>query len=215
MKIKAFASTLALFMLSFAASQSIFAQSASGAYQFTFEDGYTKYVEFDARSLSDGKAVGQMTLSDEATLYTQDVDGTGETEEKHAGFYIKADFDAMVVDKNRAVMSGIIGDASIRELIGQRVLLTVEDNGDNTRVPDKLTWGIYKKVDKGWTPSDAERKEDEGVGLRWIATDAERKDDQGIAMPRSEEITHESFPLASYGFADVSSAAGDIRVQSL
>jgi len=214
MKTKTFASILALFLLTLATSTVTNAQSASGAYQFALDDGYTKYVEFDARTLGDGSASGQMTLSDEAKFTIQDVDGTGIQEETYPGFYLKADFDGLVVDKNQAVMSGTVRDSSIREFIGQRVLLTVEDNGDNTREPDKLTWGIYNQVVRNWTPSDAELKEDPGVGLRWIATDAEQKDDRGIEMPRSEAIEANSFPVASYAFVDVVSGAGDIRVQA-
>ena len=213
MKIKAFASILALFLLCIAAPQAVNAQSASGAYQFSFEDGYTKYVEFDARKQTDGSTVGQLSLSDEATLYHYDLDGAGDPEEKYAGFYIKADLDGLVVDKNQAVMSGTVRDSSVRSLIGQRVLLTVEDNGDNSKEPDKLTWGVYQPVNRTWTPSDAELKEDPGVGLRWEATDAERKDDQGIKMPRDESITTQSYPIASYAFVDVDRGAGEILVR--
>jgi hypothetical protein len=219
MKIKTLlAPTLALFLLSLAAPLLTGAQAAgqvaSGTYQFAFEDGYTKYVEFDAKTLADGSTTGQMFLSDEATLVYSDLDGNGDPEGKYPGFYIKADFDELTVNKNQAVMSGTIRDSSIRELIGQRVLLTVEDNGDNTREPDKLTWGIYKPVARNWKPSDAELKEDPGVGLRWVATDAELKDDVGIEMPRSEEITSKSFPVSSYAFVDIKDGAGDIIVRS-
>ena len=110
-------------------------------------------------------------------------------------------------------MSGTVTDSSSR-VIGQRVLLTVEDNGDNSSVPDKVTWGVYQPVARNWTPSDAELKEDPGVGLRWIATDEEQKDDRGIEMPRSEAIDTRSFPVTSYAFVDVASGAGDIRVQA-
>jgi hypothetical protein len=218
MKIKTFALTLALFLLSLAAplltGAQAAGQAASGTYQFAFEDGYAKYVEFDAKRLADGSATGRMFLSDEATLVYQDLDGTGEPEGKYPGFYIKADFDELAVNNNQAVMSGIIRESSISEFVGQRVLLTVEDNGDNTREPDKLTWGIYKPVVRNWTPSDGELKEDPGVGLRWTATDAELKDDAGIEMPRSEEINSKSFPVSSYAFADIREGAGDIIVQS-
>jgi hypothetical protein len=212
------ASIVALFLLGFATSQPATAQTAeqyaSGTYQFSLDDGYTKYVEFEARTSTDGSATGSMAFSDEALVSYQDVDGADDPslKEEHRGFYFKAEFDGMVVNKNQAVMSGTIRDSSIRSFIGQRVLLTVEDNGDGGRIPDRLTWGIYQQAEKGWTPSDAEQKEDAGVGLRWWATDAERKDDVGYAMPRSETITAQSNPLASYAFLDVK-GAGDIRVQ--
>jgi hypothetical protein len=213
MKIKTLASILMVLALNVAVSRSATAQSASGTYQFSLEDGYTKYVEFDAQMQADGTASGRLYLSDEATLYSQDLDGTGEAEERYPGFYIKADVDGMVVTQNQAVMSGTVTDSSLGSLIGQRVLLTVVDNGDNTREPDQLTWGVYQPVNRNWTPSDAELEEDPGVGLRWEATDAEIKDDQPIQMPRDEAITAQSFPLTAYAFVEVAQGAGDIRVE--
>jgi hypothetical protein len=211
-------SLLALFLLAFVVPQSSTAQtagqSASGTYQFSFEDGYTKYVEFNAQTPTNGGTTGQEFFSDEVKVSYQDVDGTGDPsfKETYAGYYIKADFDGLTVNKNQAVMSGTVRDSSIRSLIGQRVLLTVEDNGDNTRVPDKMTWGIYNPVRRDWTPSDAERKVDDGVGMRWVATDAERKDDVGVVYPRDETISNKSFPVSSYDFADVNAGAGDVVV---
>jgi hypothetical protein len=211
------ASIFALALLNFAAPQTASAQtseqSAKGSYQFTLDDRYTKYVEFEAVGRGDGKASGQMMLSDEAPVFFQDVDGTGERGEDVKGFYIKAEFDGLVVNKNQAVMSGTVRDSSVKDFIGQRVLLTVEDNGDNSRVPDKLTWGIYRPIDKGWVASDAEQKEDPGVGLRWWATDAERKDDVGYAMPRDTAVTAQSNPVASYAFIEMANWAGDIIVK--
>jgi hypothetical protein len=219
MKIKALTSILALLLLGFATSRQAAAQtagqSAKGAYQFSFDDGYTKYTEFDATTQSDGSTTGSMFYSDEATVSYQDVDGTGDPsfKETYPGFSIKVGFDGLVVDKNQAVMSGTVTDSGIRDLIGQRVLLTVADNGDNTRVPYQLTWGIYKPVVRDWTPSDAELKVDPGVGMRWVATDAERRDDKGVVMPISTEINAQSFSVSSYNFADVAKGAGDIIVQ--
>ena len=190
------------------------AEAASGTYQFTIDDKTVKYVEFDAQKLADGSTSGSLFFSDEATIVYQDVDGAGDPEEKYAGAYIKADLDGIVVNDNQAVMSGTVRDSSIPYLVGLRVLLTVEDNGDNTRVPDKLTWGVYKFVKRDWVPSDAEWKDDPGVGLTWWATDAERRDDKGYQMPRPDvPVDTLSFPVASYAFVDTSDGVGDIRVQ--
>lgn len=219
MKIKAFTSVLALFLLSFATSQLATAQtagqSAKGTYQFSFEDGYAKYAEFDAATQADGSTNGQVFFSDEEEVTDQDVDGTGDPNltQTYKGFYVKASFDSLVVNNNQAVMSGTVSDSSTRYLIGQRVLLTVEDNGDNTRVPDKLTWGFYQQVEKRWIASDAELSVDPGVGLRWVTSDAERRDDPEVSMPRSEAIDAKTFPLSTYSFEDAESAAGDIAVQ--
>ena len=213
MRIKTFASVFALFVLSLAAPALINAQTASGTYQFTFEDRYVKSLQFDASGDGRGGASGEMYFSDEATVTYMDLDGDGTKETSYPGFYVKANFDGMEVKNNQAVMSGTVFDSSIRDLVGMRVLLTVEDNGDNTKVPDKLTWGLYKPIVRNWTPSDAELKDDPGVGLRWWATDAEVRDDVGYEMPRSEAIDHKSFPIATYAFVDVETAAGDILVR--
>jgi hypothetical protein len=211
MRIIRFASTLALLLTAFVTAG---AQSAAkGTYKFTLGDKYVKYVEFDAQSVEGGGATGTMLLSDEAPVVYHDVDGDGSPQEKYAGFSMSVSFDGMSVEKNRAVMEGVVRDSTIPFLIGQRVLLTVEDNADNPREPDKLTWGLYRQIKRDWTPSDAEWKEDPGVGLRWWATDAERKDDVGYEMPRDEKVTLKSFPFAAYLFVDTDDGIGDIIVR--
>ncbi len=213
MKITRFASILALFLAGFAAPPAIAhagEQSAIGSYEFSLEDGYTRYVEFDARTLAGGGAVGHMFFSDESEVNYLDLDGAGDPPESYRGFYLKANFDGLVIVNNQAVASGTVSDSSIVGLIGQRVLLTVEDNGGE---PDKLTWGVYKSAERGWTPSDAELDRDEGVGMRWVATDYELKDDVGVEMPVDDSITPQSFPLAAYTFDDLEHWSGYIRVQ--
>jgi hypothetical protein len=189
------------------------AQSAKGTYQFTFGDKYLKYVEFDAQAKEGGGATGTMYLSDEATIVYRDVDGDGSPQEKYVGVSMLIAFDDMNVNKNQAVMLGVVRDSSIPFLIGQRVLLTVEDNGTDPREPDRLTWGVYKEIQRDWIPSDAEWKEDPGVGLRWWATDAERRDDVGYQMPREDKITVQSFAFSAYLFVDTNDALGDIIVR--
>ena len=207
--------TLAVLMLAFSAlAPDAAAQSSKGFYDFTLVDGYAKHVEFDAQKLADGSTSGSMYFTDAATIVYRDVDGDGSPQEKYAGTFIKADLDDIVVSNNQAVMSGTVRDSSIPYLIGLRVLLTVEDNGDNTRIPDQLTWGVYKFIKKDWQPSDAEWKEDPGVGLTWWATDAELRDDKGYQMPVPEAPAGtQSFPIVSYSFADTSDGTGDISVQ--
>lgn len=208
-----FPSLLALALLTFAAAQTAAAQSAaSGSYQFTLTtDKYLKTVEFSAQTNADGSASGSIYFTDQATITIQDVDGTGE-KGRFAGYDLKVDVDGMVVNKNQAVLSGTVSSSSVIDFVGQRVLLTVEDNGDNTRVPDHLTWGVYKQIKRDWVPSDAELKEDPGVGLRWWATDYEVKDDRGYQMPRDESITAQTNPIVAYDFVDAANTAGDIRV---
>ncbi|MFL6335912.1 MAG: hypothetical protein ACJ754_21605 [Pyrinomonadaceae bacterium] len=210
MKTRRFISAVALL---FAACVAASAQTAGGSYQLTLADGHTKYVEFDASAQTGGGASGRMFFSDDTTITDQDVDGTGDPEERYPGFYFSAEFDDMVVSGTQAVISGTVSDSSIRGLIGQRVLLTVEDNGDNTRVPDHVTWGVYANARRTWTASDAELENDPGVGLRWRATDAELRDDPGVIMPGDDSIGVRTFPLASFEFVVAADGSGDISVR--
>ncbi|HWS86750.1 MAG TPA: hypothetical protein VN282_07285 [Pyrinomonadaceae bacterium] len=189
------------------------AESARGSYQFTLGDRLTKYVEFDAQALAGGGASGRLFYSDEAEVTEQDVDGVGDPEERQQGFYFSADLDGLTVSGNRAVISGTVRDASIASLVGQRVLLTVEDNGTGEREPDKLTWGVYKPVGS-WETSDAELERDPGVGMTWETSDAEREDDVPVRMPPDTSIGTQTFPFSAYAFVDTSDGAGDIVVQS-
>lgn len=208
MKIRRFVSTIALLLAACGASA---AQTAGGNYQFALGDGAAKYVEFEARAQAGGGAAGQMFFSDETRVTYQDVDGVGDPRESHAGFYFRAEFDDMQVSDNKAVLTGTVRDSSITALVGRRVLLTVEDNGEGTR--DRLTWGLYADRRRGWTPSDAELREDPGVGMTWWGTDAERRDDRGYQMPRDESVGARTFPVASYELAAPETASGDIYVR--
>ena len=185
---------------------------ARGSYRFSLGDQYAKYVEFDAQALPRGGATGQLFLSDEAPVTLQDTDGEGTREETYEGFYLSAEFDQMVVVGNQAVISGDVRDSSIPDLVGQRVLLTVEDNGDNSREPDKLTWGVYRPRGH-WETSDAEWENDPGVGLTWEASDNERREDTPIMMPREHRIDANTFLLSAFVFVDAEDGAGDIFVQ--
>lgn len=213
MKTRRFISTIALLFAVWAVAPAAGAQTAGGSYQFALEDGRTKYVEFDASAQREGGASGRMFFSDDAPLTEQDTDGAGVPVETYPGFYFSAEFDDMLVSNNKAVMSGTVRDSSIASLIGRRVLLTVEDNGDNSREPDRVTWGVYPDLRRSWTPSDAELRDDPGAGMTWMATDAERRDDQGVLMPGDGSVRVNTFPIASYEFVVNTTGAGDIVVR--
>jgi hypothetical protein len=214
MRITRFVLTAAL-LLSGALATHAFAagRSASGSYQFKAGDSYLKYVKFEAQALEQGGVTGSIFFSDEAEVTYRDWDAEDSPEETHRGYYLHVEVDGLLVKDNRAVVSGLVRDSSITSLIGRRFLLTVEDNGDNSREPDRLTWGVYAPADKSWTPSDAEWEKDPGVGLTWRATDDEVKDDAGYAMPRGEAINEQTFALPAYAFVDSDDVAGDIVVQ--
>lgn len=191
--------------------------SADGSFKFSVENNITKVIEFRAVSSREGSADGGMIFSGPAVIPKQDVDGDGNTDfsGKLESLDMDVSFDKLVVEKNQAVMSGTVTNCNVREYIGRRVLLTVEDNGDNTdpKAPDKFTWGLYRKIDLWWTPTDAEVKDDRGAYLSWWATDYERKDDVGYAMPkRNEPVGTQSFPVSSYSFINIVTGDGNVNV---
>jgi hypothetical protein len=192
--------------------------SAAGRISFSVEEDIKKYLEFSASANADGTAEGRMVFSGPAEIPDQNVDG----EEKHSfsgrleDLFVEAKFDGMVVEGNRAVMSGVVTASTHAEYIGHEVLLVVEDNGagiNDKERPDRFTWGLYRPVRRDWYPQDAERKDDDGWLLRWWATDAERRDDVGYQMRRSEVVNYQTFPVSSYNFADILGGAGDIEVR--
>lgn len=189
-------------------------RSAQGTFQFTVGDGLVRYVSFNARIQNNNTVTGEMTYTDPSALPESDTDnpnGAAPT----TGLSVKANFDCLVMDGNRAVMSGVIVDSNVGAALGRRVLLVVEDNGQGVNAPDldKLTWGVYKPRAAGWTPSDAELENDIGATLRWTATDFERPDDVGLPSHPDPTIGCQSFPLSSYAFVDVQHGAGNIQVK--
>jgi len=172
------------------------AQTASGKFRFPAEDGLTKSVEFSVSTVNGG-ATGQMTFTDDRGVSESDVDGAGGRTGEPVSYYLKAEFDCLRVDKNRAVMCGTVKESNIKAYVGQRVMLMVEDNGDDLKTRDRVFWGVYKPVG-GWVPVDSERPDDKGASLSWTATDYERKDDPGIPSRPSTIIGCEKFSLWAY-----------------
>ena len=189
--------------------------AAAGVYRFTLADDFEKYLDFDAEARAAGGASGQMYFSDEAPLTFYDLDETGDRSlpVTYQGFFVRVTFDGMTVEGNRAVIAGAVRDSNVPDFVGQRVLLTVEDNGDNTEVPDRVTWGLYKAPEGGWEVSDAELRDDPGAGTRWTTSDAERPEDPEVVYPRPYEPEGpQTFHVSAFSFADTAHAAGDIRV---
>jgi hypothetical protein len=192
------------------------AQVASGQYKFVMEDGFTKYLEFDARTVERGAAAGYMIFNDEASISFEDVDGTGDVpREEPVAFFMKADWETMTVEKNRAIINGVVRDSSYRSYIGKFVQLVIEDN-DGIEVPDKFVWSFCTPEPGGWIPEDAEVRGDKGAFLSWWATDAERKDDVGIPSPSLIPGSLKSCkvqPLPSYEFATFLKGDGAIQIK--
>lgn len=220
MKNKAATTILALLLLSFSTTPAANAQTAGGTYRFILGDRVTKTLEFDAHAEANGGASGWMNFFDRVQIPNQDVDGTGDSGDKDAplDFYVKAEFNAMTVDKNRALINGTIIDSSHRSYIGKWVQLVVVDNELNRESPvDTLSWRFCQPEPGGWVPSDAEVKGDRGAYMSWWATDAERKDDVGMQSPSlipGELKRCVNYSLWSYEFVDILKWDGDIRVAS-
>lgn len=159
------------------------AGAANGRYKFVMEDGFIKYLEFDARTDERGNTIGYFLLNDEAKVTFQDVDGTGEPpRDEPVQFSMKADLNSMTIEKNRAVISGVVRDSSYPSYVGRYVQLVIEDN-DGVEVPDKFVWSFCTPEAGGWIPVDAENPNDQGAFLSWWVTDAERRDDVGYPSP--------------------------------
>lgn len=179
-------------------------QVAEGRFSFMTGDGVARFVEFSATGDGKGNANGRMTLNDTSQIPDDDTDGDPppKPREGPTEFFITAEFDAMTVENNRAVISGVVRESSHQTYLGRYVQLVVEDNA-NTRLPsDRLSWGFCRPLPGGWVPSDNEVKDDRGAFLSWWATDAERKDDVGVpSRPAAGTETKggcQIYSLASY-----------------
>src|SRR6185369_7843250 len=111
---RVFASLFALCLVFLATPLLASAQAAvaNGNYKFVMEDGLSKYLEFDARSDDKGTTTGYMIFNDETPIIFQDVDGNGDKGDEPLPFTMKADLDSMTVEKNRALISGVIRDSN-------------------------------------------------------------------------------------------------------
>ena len=191
------------------------AGAANGQYKFVMEDRLAKYLEFDARSDDRGTTTGYILLTDEAKILFQDVDGTGEPpKDEPVQFSMKAELNAMTIEKNRAVIGGVVRDSSYRSYIGKWVQLVIEDN-DGFEVPDKFVWSFCEPEPGGWIPSDAEVPGDQGAFMSWWSTDAERKGDVGIPSPNLIPGSLKScrvYPTFTYEFASILKGDGAIQI---
>jgi hypothetical protein len=188
--------------------------SASGTYRFAMDDSLSKTVEFSAHLDERGAATGQMTFRDEAGAPIEDGETGGH--DGNSEFYITASLNTLTIDRNRAVMGGTVTDSNSHGFIGKWVQLVVEDNGDGTEEPDKLTWCFCKPEEGGWVPSDLEVRDDEGAYWHWWATDLELRDDVGVQSENiipGNKTSCKVYPLAIYPFPDVRDGEGQIVVQ--
>ncbi len=192
------------------------AGTVGGKYKFIMEDELSKSIEFEAQSDERGSATGFMLFTDDAKFVVQDPDGDGEPpKDEPVAFFMKAEFDAMTIDKNRALISGVVKDSSHRSYIGKWLQLVIEDN-DGVEVPDRFVWSFCEPEPGGWIPSDAELKDDQGAFMSWWATDFERKDDIGIPSPNLIPgllKACKAHSLQSFDFAEFLKGEGAITIK--
>ena len=189
--------------------------AANGTYKFVMEDGFSKYLEFDAKSDDKDSATGYMIFNDEGPVRFQDVDGTGEPKDEPLPFSMKAEFSSMTIEKNRALINGVVRESSYAGYIGKWVQLVIEDN-DGVEVPDRFVWSFCQPEPGGWIPTDFEVPGDRGAFMSWWATDSERKDDVGMPSPDIIPGNLENcrvFPLAGYEFASILKGDGTIQIK--
>ena len=192
------------------------AGAASGNYKFVLDDGLIKSIDFDVRTDDRGATTGFMTFTDEAKVALEEPDPDGEPgKDESLAVTIKVDFDSMTIEKNRAVMSGVVRESSIPRYLGRWVRLVIEDN-DGIEVPDRFGWAFCVQEEGGWIPSDAEVPGDRGAFMSWWSTDAERKDDIGIPSPNLIPGTLKgcrSYPMLAYDFAEFLKGDGVISIK--
>lgn len=176
-------------------------------------DGGRMNVEFNAQPTdNNGSGSGQMTFSAPIEIHDDEDNEFGE-KGSFANFSMKVEFDCVVMDGNRAAMSGLVRSANVVGYTGRRVVLAVEDGGEGTGELDKFTWGAHGSRTLNWVPTDAESEFDDGWSRTWIATDFEREDDPGVRIERNREIDCRSVPLSAYTFIDVPRGSGNLQVR--
>lgn len=210
-----FALCLVLVATSLPASAQV-AGTVGGKFKFIMDDELIKFLEFSATSDSRGSASGFMVFTDETKVVVVDPDGDGEPpKEEGVPFFMKAEFDTMTIEKNRALISGVIKDSSHRSYIGKWVQLVIEDN-DGREFPDKFGWSFCEPEPGGWIPSDFEVPGDQGAFMSWWATDSERKDDIGIpsaSLIPGQLKACKAYSLQSYEFAEILKGDGEITIK--
>lgn len=186
--------------------------SASGNFQISLEDGKSRDIIFNARLASDGSTTGEITFRDGLSA-SEPKAAADNASEAAPPFYAKAVCDCLVVEGIQAVMGGIITEASLKEYVGRRVLLVVQD-GDSITPPlrDRLTFGFYRTTAKRWVATDGERPEEQIQQGGWVAKDAERSDDSGTISQTSEEVTCKTFPSSLHSFIAAKLGKGKIQV---
>ena len=202
--------TIGTFALTHSAATESVECSAEGSFEITSEDTPTRRIQFNARMAASGAISGEITIQDDAAV----ADATTEAEASPP-FFIKAEINCLTIKGNRALLSGNVTDASIERYIGgQIVLLAVDEDGDMSQKPDRLTWRFHKPRPKDWLATDSELGDDQINPVGWMARDSERDDDEGkVISVNNDTVRCESQLLSSSSFSDENHARGNVKVR--
>src|ERR1043166_7612138 len=69
--------------------------SATGSFQFAFEDGQAKFLDFNARQQNNGRTVGEMTFTDPNATLPVDPDAPPNPNGPATGASMRAEFDCL------------------------------------------------------------------------------------------------------------------------
>ena len=189
--------------------------SAKGHFRISIPDDTAKIIDFNAQLTADDSTSGEMIFREVETVVQAPSDDAAEPQ-TNKPLFIRAAFDCLVVDGNRAVMSGGVTEASAERYIGRRIVLAVEDNG-NGEIPgkrDRVTWGVYRNMRDSLSPIDIDRPDEPAGPMSWIAKDSDRDDDPGILSNTRQEIGCRTFPVSSFTFICTTQGKGEARVRS-
>ena len=189
--------------------------SVDGSFQVDLHEGATRHLEFHALRDPDGRVTGETTFKDNLAS-SKFVESSNEVDSGPSQpLFFKAVFDCLVIDRNKAVMSGEITESSSRSYIGRRIVVVTQENGgaEDPSKTDRLTWGVYRSDKKTWLVSDSERSADEISPLSWIASDSERLDDEGVPSDKEQRIGCQSFPLSAFSFINPKQGHGSVHIR--
>src|SRR6185503_16110606 len=129
------------FVLSLATgAQAVRLPAADGNIQVDAGDGATRDIKFNVKIEADGSTKGDMTFADPSV--PADFDPDNADAGQPTGLVMRVEFDCLVVVDHRAVMGGVVVESTLASRVGERVLFTVEDNGEGSQQaePDRLGW---------------------------------------------------------------------------
>jgi len=189
---------------------------ANGHFRISIPGETAKTIDFNAQLGSDDSTSGEMIFREVETPAPVAAED-GVDPQSNKPFFIRAEFDCLVVDGNKAVMSGGVTEASADRYVGRRVVLAVEDNGkgDISGKRDRITWGIYRTIRDAQSPIDIDRPDEPAGPMSWIAKDNDRDDDPGVLSNTRQEIGCHTYPISSFTFISANLGKGEIYVRSV